>query len=62
MRIVVTGASGYIGARLCKNLAEMGHEIVAVYRKIGPKGESWKTRPTQSSSAGSFEDSGMRAD
>jgi nucleoside-diphosphate-sugar epimerase len=44
MRIVVTGASGYIGARLCKNLAEIGHEIVAVYRKIGPKGENWKNK------------------
>jgi len=30
MKIVITGATGYIGARLSKYLADKGHEIVAV--------------------------------
>lgn len=32
MRIVVTGASGFVGRRLCVSLAEAGHEGVAVSR------------------------------
>ncbi len=32
-RVVVTGASGFIGARLCRSLHELGAEVVAVSRK-----------------------------
>ena len=34
MRIVVTGASGFIGRKLCCILLERGHEVVALCRKI----------------------------
>jgi UDP-glucose 4-epimerase len=30
MRVVVTGGAGFIGANLCRHLAENGHEIVAL--------------------------------
>ena len=30
MKILLTGASGYLGSRLCKRLSEAGHEVVAL--------------------------------
>jgi len=33
MKILITGASGYIGSRLLPVLAESGHEIIALVRK-----------------------------
>lgn len=33
MRIVVTGASGFVGRPLCKALAEGGHSVIAVVRR-----------------------------
>jgi nucleoside-diphosphate-sugar epimerase len=40
MRIMVTGASGFIGQRLCAQLAERGHELSALVRRAGsePRG------------------------
>jgi NADH dehydrogenase len=32
MKVLVTGASGFIGSRLCRHLIETGHEVVAVVR------------------------------
>jgi nucleoside-diphosphate-sugar epimerase len=36
-RIVVTGANGFIGARLVNALAAAGHEVIAVARSPGPQ-------------------------
>ena len=33
MRFVVTGASGFLGVDLCKELLSQGHEVFAVCRK-----------------------------
>jgi UDP-glucose 4-epimerase len=33
MRFLITGASGFIGARLTRRLAAAGHEVFAVYRE-----------------------------
>ena len=33
MRILVTGASGFIGKPICRRLVEMGHDVVALSRK-----------------------------
>ncbi len=35
MRILVTGASGFIGAVLCSQLLERGHEVGALVRRTG---------------------------
>jgi uncharacterized protein YbjT (DUF2867 family) len=35
MKIIVIGGSGLIGSRLCKNLAERGHQVVAASPKSG---------------------------
>ncbi len=46
-RILVTGASGFIGARLCHQLAELGAEVHGVSRRVDPKADSsfhwWQT-------------------
>ena len=41
MKIVITGASGYIGSRLCLFLAQKGHEITAVCSSKIPQKEGW---------------------
>ena len=35
MRVLVTGASGFIGGVLCAKLGERGHEVTALVRRIG---------------------------
>ena len=34
MKVLVTGASGFIGTPLCQRLAQLGHEVVAMYRDV----------------------------
>jgi len=41
MKILVTGANGYLGARLSKHLAEQGHNVIALIRRIPPNSDSW---------------------
>ena len=33
MKVLVTGASGFIGQALCQHLASQGHDVVAAVRK-----------------------------
>ena len=35
MRVLVTGASGFIGGVACATLRERGHEVVALVRRPG---------------------------
>ena len=50
MRVLVTGANGFVGSALCPHLAELGHEVVPVVRRQGSivdevivhDAESWK--------------------
>jgi len=37
MKILLTGATGYLGSRLCKRLIEDGHHVVAVHLNHGEK-------------------------
>ncbi|MGO9489638.1 MAG: NAD-dependent epimerase/dehydratase family protein, partial [Solirubrobacteraceae bacterium] len=43
MRTLVTGASGFIGAVVCRRLLEQGHEVTALVRR--PGSEPAGTRP-----------------
>lgn len=43
MRIVITGGTGYLGARLSRDLASAGHEVIPVYRKLADHYASWKS-------------------
>ncbi len=45
MRLLVTGASGFIGQALCGRLIEQGHEVVALVRTMGS--EPTGTRPVR---------------
>ncbi|MFA6260104.1 MAG: NAD(P)-dependent oxidoreductase [Bacteroidia bacterium] len=42
MRIVITGGTGYLGARLCRDLGSAGHEVIPVFRKLSASYASWK--------------------
>lgn len=44
MRILVAGASGFIGGRLCNFLADEGYEIIALCNKNIPSDEKWKAK------------------
>ncbi|NLH50507.1 MAG: TIGR01777 family protein [Myxococcales bacterium] len=57
MKIIVTGATGFIGGRLCRALLERGHEVVALSRsrksaevKLGPQVQvaEWDGRSAES--------------
>jgi nucleoside-diphosphate-sugar epimerase len=45
VRVLVTGASGFLGGRLCGHLVERGHAVGALVRRIGS--EPAGTRPIQ---------------
>ena len=47
MNIVITGASGYIGSRLCLFLSEKGHHITAVCASKIPRQKGWTEKVKQ---------------
>ena len=47
MKIVITGASGYIGSRLCLFLSEKGHDITAVCSSKIPQQKGWTEKVKQ---------------
>ena len=47
MKIVITGASGYIGSRLCLFLSDKGHDITAVCYSNIPQKKGWTEKVKQ---------------
>ena len=47
MKILITGASGYLGSRFCYYLSQKGHEIIAVCNKNIPTEELWQKSVSQ---------------
>ena len=41
MRILITGANGYLGARLCQFLGNQGHDIIAICKTYVPHTVGW---------------------
>ncbi len=52
MRILVTGATGFIGRPLCERLLSGGRRVVAITRTPGPRSVPWETRPLPHDAAG----------
>ena len=48
MRMLITGASGFIGGVLCRQLLERGHEVTALVRRAGVRaaGHARRSSPT----------------
>ncbi len=44
MRILITGANGYLGARLCHFLGNQGHDIIAVCKTSVPYTTGWTNK------------------
>ena len=44
MKILITGANGYLGARLCQFLNNQGHRIIAVCKKAMPYEAGWSDK------------------
>ncbi|MEX0596522.1 MAG: SDR family oxidoreductase [Candidatus Paceibacterota bacterium] len=47
MRILVTGGNGYIGARLCLNLADEGFDVIPICRSRRPEDKVWASKMHQ---------------
>lgn len=41
MRILITGANGYLGARLTQYFVQQGHEVIASVRRITDEQQAW---------------------
>ena len=42
MKVLVTGANGYLGARITEFLAKAGHEVIASVRKVPDERPEWR--------------------
>jgi nucleoside-diphosphate-sugar epimerase len=61
MRALVTGASGFIGGVLCRQLLEQGHEVCALVRRAGSEPEGTYGLEGQLSDAAALADALARA-
>ncbi len=44
MKVIVFGASGYLGTKLCEYLSDSGVEVVAVLRSLPPGSGAWQAK------------------
>ena len=43
MKILVAGAGGFVGSCVCRQLADSGHEVIALYRSTKPNAQNIQT-------------------
>lgn len=43
-KVIVTGATGFIGEALCEELIKRNYEVIAVVRNMSKVSEVWKNR------------------
>src|SRR5438128_11628667 len=44
MKVIVFGASGYLGAKLCEHLSDSGVEVITILHSLPPGSGAWQAK------------------